>query len=76
MLLQHGARDQAVALYNAKELYRGLKDMNVPVELFIYPEEGHMISRPRELRTEMLQNLTWFSHYLLGEKLEFPGTRV
>ena len=76
MLIQHGARDRAVALYNAKELYRGLKDMNVPVELFIYPDMGHSISRPRELRTEMLQNLTWFSHYLLGERLEFPGART
>ena len=75
ILIQHGARDRAVALYNSKELYRGLKDMNVPVELFIYPEMGHSISRPREMRTVMLQNLTWFSHHLLGEKLEFPGKK-
>lgn len=75
MLIQHGARDKSVALYNATELYRGLKDMNVPVELFIYPEMGHMISRPREMKTLMLQNLAWFNHYLLGEKMEFPGSK-
>jgi len=75
MLIQHGARDQSVTLYNATELYRGLKDMNIPVELFIYPEMGHMISKPREMKTTMLQNLAWFNHYLLGEKMEFPGSK-
>ena len=74
-LIQHGARDQAVVLYNATELYRGLRDMNVPVELFIYPEMGHMISKPREMKTAMLQNLAWFNHHLLDEKLEFPGSK-
>jgi len=70
-LIQHGAKDQRVPLSNATELYRGLKDMNVPVELFIYPEMAHSITKPRENRAVMHQNLTWFSHYLLGEKLDF-----
>ena len=69
-LIQHGAKDQRVPLSNATELYRGLKDMHVPVELFIYPEMAHPITKPRENRAVMHQNLTWFSHYLLGEKLD------
>lgn len=70
-LIQHGAKDQRVPLISATELYRGLKDMNVPVELFVYPEMAHPITKPRENRTVMQQNLAWFSHYLLGKKLDF-----
>lgn len=70
MLIQHGEVDQRVPLANAKELYRGLKEMNVPVELFIYPGMGHPIIKPKENRAVMYQNLNWFSHYLLGEGLD------
>lgn len=70
-LIQHGAKDQRVPLLNATELYRGLKDMNVHVELFVFPEMAHPIAKPRENRAVMHQNLMWFSHYLLGEELDF-----
>ncbi|NHJ31754.1 MAG: S9 family peptidase [Asgard group archaeon] len=70
VLIQHGGMDIRVPISNAKELYRGLKEMNVPVELFIYPNMGHPITKPRENRAIMHQNLNWFSHYLLGEELD------
>ncbi len=70
-LIQHGAKDKRVPLVNATELYRGLKKMNVPVELFVYPDMAHPITKPKENRAVMLQNLTWFSHHLLGEELDF-----
>jgi dipeptidyl aminopeptidase/acylaminoacyl peptidase len=70
MLIQHGSDDRRVPLSNAMELYRGLKEMGVPVELFVYPGMGHPITRPRENHAVMHQNLAWFSHYLLGEELE------
>ncbi len=69
MLIQHGADDRRVPLSNAIELYRGLREMGVPVELFVYPGMGHPITKPRENHAVMHQNLTWFSHYLLGEPL-------
>jgi len=71
MLIQHGGKDHRVPLVNATELYRGLKEMNVPVELFVYPEMAHLISKPKENRAAMYQNLTWFNYYLLDEKLDF-----
>ena len=71
MLIQHGEIDDRVPLACAMELYRGLKDMNIPVEFFIYSKLGHIISKPRENRAIMHQNLTWFSHYLLDEELDF-----
>jgi len=70
MLIQHGSEDQRVPLSNATELYRGLKEMGVPVELFIYSGMGHPITKPRENHAVMVQNLNWFSHYLLGEDLK------
>jgi dipeptidyl aminopeptidase/acylaminoacyl peptidase len=48
MLIQHGSDDRRVPVSNATELYRGLKEMGVPVELFIYPGMGHPITKPRQ----------------------------
>ncbi|MFN2183552.1 MAG: alpha/beta hydrolase family protein, partial [Anaerolineae bacterium] len=70
MLIQHGTEDRRVPLSNAMELYRGLKEMGVPVELFVFPGMAHPITKPRENHAVMHQNLAWFSHYLLGEDLE------
>jgi dipeptidyl aminopeptidase/acylaminoacyl peptidase len=69
MLIQHGMEDRRVPLSNAMELFRGLREMGVPVELFVFPGMGHPITKPRENHAVMHQNLTWFSHYLLGEDL-------
>jgi dipeptidyl aminopeptidase/acylaminoacyl peptidase len=67
MLIQHGAKDQRVPLSDGMELYRGLRDRGVHVEMFVYPEMEHPITRPRENRAVMQQNLDWFRHYLLGD---------
>jgi len=69
-LIQHGSEDRRVPLSNAIELYRGLQEMGVHTELFVYPGMGHPITKPRENRAVMHQNLAWFSHYLLDEELE------
>jgi dipeptidyl aminopeptidase/acylaminoacyl peptidase len=70
MLIQHGSEDRRVPLSNAMELYRGLKEMGVPVDMFVFPGMAHPITKPRENHAVMHQNLAWFSHYLLGEELE------
>ncbi len=70
-LIQHGAKDQRVPFANATELYRGLKERGVPVELFVLPEMGHPINKPCENRAVMHQNYTWFCHHPLGEKLDW-----
>lgn len=72
MLIQHGSDDRRVPLSNAMELYRGLKEMGVPVELYIYPGMAHPITKPRENHAVMQQNLAWFNHYLLDEPLQLP----
>jgi len=42
----------------------------VPVEMFIYPDMAHPITKPRENRAVIQQNLDWFRHYLLDEARE------
>ncbi|MBN1668851.1 MAG: S9 family peptidase [Anaerolineales bacterium] len=69
-LIQHGSDDRRVPLSNAMELYRGLQEMGVPTELFIFPGFGHPITKPRENHAVMHQNLAWFKRYLLGEDTE------
>jgi dipeptidyl aminopeptidase/acylaminoacyl peptidase len=69
VLIQHGGDDRRVPPSNATELYRGLKEMGVPVELFLYPGMGHEFHRPHENHAVMQQNLAWFGHYLLGQTL-------
>ncbi len=74
MLIQHGGKDQRVPLSNGMELYRALKARSVPVELFIYPDMAHPITKPRENRAVLEQNLDWFLHYLVDPDHEpVPG---
>ena len=69
MLIQHGADDPRVPVSNAKELYRGLREMGVPTELIVFPAFGHGITKPRENHALLHQNHTWFCHFLLGTEL-------
>jgi dipeptidyl aminopeptidase/acylaminoacyl peptidase len=66
-LIQHGAADQRVPLPNAFELYRGLRDTNVPSKLIVYQGFGgigHGPSKPKSHRATMEHNLEWFDQYL------------
>jgi dipeptidyl aminopeptidase/acylaminoacyl peptidase len=68
-LIQHGDRDQPVPIPNAFELYQGLQDQKVPVELMIFRGFGHGLDKPKANRAAMQQNLDWFDRYLWpGEK--------
>jgi dipeptidyl aminopeptidase/acylaminoacyl peptidase len=68
-LIQHGDRDQRVPIPNAFELYQGLQDQKVPVELMIFRGFGHGLDKPKANRAAMQQNWDWFNKYLWpGEK--------
>jgi len=71
MLLQHGEIDERVPLYSSKMLYRALKEKGVQTELFVFPEMGHSINKPRENYAILTQNYRWFLHHFLGEELDF-----
>jgi dipeptidyl aminopeptidase/acylaminoacyl peptidase len=63
-LIQHGDGDQRVPPPNAFELYQGLRDQNVPVDLVIFKGFGHGLNKPKANRATMQQNEDWFVKYL------------
>ena len=63
-LIQHGDRDPRVPIPNAFELYQGLQDQKVPVELMIFRGFGHGLDKPKANRGAMQQNWDWFNKYL------------
>ena len=63
-LIQHGDQDQRVPVPNAFELYQGLRDQNVPVQLVLFKGFGHPLNKPKANRAAMQQNLDWFNKYL------------
>ncbi len=71
-LIQHGEDDARVPIPNAFQLYQGLRDQNVPVQLSIFKGFGHGLSKPKANRGAMQQNLDWFTKYVWGAT---PGTQ-
>lgn len=63
-LIQHGSEDPRVPPPNAFELYQGLRDQNVPVELVIFKGFQHGLNKPKANRAAMQQNSDWFAKYL------------
>ena len=68
-LIQHGAADKRVPIPNGYELYRGLRDQNVPARMIVYSGYGHGITKPKSNRAVLQHNLDWFSHYVWGEPI-------
>jgi dipeptidyl aminopeptidase/acylaminoacyl peptidase len=66
-LIQHGKDDARVPIPNAFQLYQGLRDQNVPVQLSIFNGFGHGLTKPKANRAAMQQNLDWFTKYLWNQ---------
>jgi dipeptidyl aminopeptidase/acylaminoacyl peptidase len=71
-LIVHGSVDRRIPTSQAYELYRALLWLNVPTELFIFPEEGHSFKKPSHKLTKVRAEISWFDHFLLNKpKPEF-----
>ena len=66
-LIQHGNEDTRVPIPNAFQLYQGLRDQNVPVQLSIFKGFGHAINKPKANRAAMQQNFEWFTRYIWNQ---------
>jgi dipeptidyl aminopeptidase/acylaminoacyl peptidase len=60
-----GERD-GLSPVQSEELYRGLVVRGVPAELLVFPGEGHIFAKPSHKRTNMLAEISWLEHWLLG----------
>jgi dipeptidyl aminopeptidase/acylaminoacyl peptidase len=69
-LIQHGEKDERVALAQSRQLYAALKRNGVPVEFVIYPRQGHNPSEPRLQVDVLRRNVDWFNRWL-----KKPGAR-
>jgi dipeptidyl aminopeptidase/acylaminoacyl peptidase len=71
-LIQHGEFDRRVPTPNAYELYQGLQDVGVPVELVICKGFGHGISKPKELLAAVWHNWQFFVRWIWNEEVVIP----
>ncbi|TSA14614.1 S9 family peptidase [bacterium] len=66
-LIQHGENDKRVPIPNAYELYRALRDRDIPVKMIVYKGFGHGITKPKQMRSVMEENERWFGKWIWGE---------
>ena len=62
-LILVGDRDGEVPMEQSVEWWHALKTLNVPTELVVYPNEGHMFIRPADARDYSLRSLEWFEKW-------------
>jgi dipeptidyl aminopeptidase/acylaminoacyl peptidase len=63
-LILHGENDVTVPVNQAYAFYRALKEQSVPVELVIYPREGHGFSEYEHRRDSEERVLNWLERFL------------
>ncbi len=62
-LILHGENDPAVPVAQAYAFYRALHERNVPVELVVYPREGHGVSERAHVIDSLERQLRWLERY-------------
>ncbi len=68
-LIHVGGSDPRVPPAHSRALYRALRHyLNVPVELVVYPGEGHGLTTRENRKAKMEWDLAWFDKYLLGKE--------
>jgi dipeptidyl aminopeptidase/acylaminoacyl peptidase len=63
-LILHGACDERVRLGQGRELYNGLRHLNVPAEMVVYPREGHLITERNHQRDMLKRVVDWFDRWV------------
>jgi len=67
-IIHVGENDARVPPAHSRALHRALRHyLNVPVELVIYPDEGHGLTTYKHRKAKMEWDLAWFDRYLLGK---------
>ena len=63
-LVLHGANDTNVPVVEAEQTVESLKKRNVPVDLVLFPDEGHGFRKtPNRVRSTVAV-VEWFERYL------------
>jgi dipeptidyl aminopeptidase/acylaminoacyl peptidase len=72
-LILHGGSDMRVPPSQAQELYMGLRQNGVPVEMVVFPREPHGLQEPRHRLDKMRREYSWCSKYVLGVEVPEPA---
>ena len=64
LLIVHGAEDAVVSPTESRELYGALSRVGVPVDLYVYPREGHGFTEMKHLVDFMRRQLAWFERWM------------
>jgi dipeptidyl aminopeptidase/acylaminoacyl peptidase len=64
VLMEYDALESLAAM----EYYEAMQHYHVPVDLFIYPNDGHVTERPEHRFMSLQRNLDWFEFWLLGQE--------
>jgi dipeptidyl aminopeptidase/acylaminoacyl peptidase len=66
-LILHGEVDPRVPIGQAYELHTALVRRKVPVQMAVYPRQGHTIQEPKLLEDAMARVVAWFDRWLRGQ---------
>ncbi len=72
-LIVVGDRDGECPAPQSFEMWHALRTMHVPVQLVVYPNEGHGFSDPKDMRDVLERAVKWFEEYMPSTQLA-PGT--
>jgi dipeptidyl aminopeptidase/acylaminoacyl peptidase len=59
-----GDRDGECPAPQSFEFWHALRDLHVPAQLVVYPNEGHGVSDPAHLRDILDRTIGWFARYM------------
>jgi dipeptidyl aminopeptidase/acylaminoacyl peptidase len=62
-LILVGDSDGEVPMEQSVEWYHALETRKVPVQLVVYPGEGHLFNKPADTRDYTLRTLQWFDRW-------------
>ena len=65
-IIQHGDADERVPLEQGLQYAMAMERLGVPVEMYIYPRQGHAINEPHLVIDAIQRNLDWFTAKLLA----------
>lgn len=72
MLVTHGDKDYRVPIGEALALWNDLARFEVPAKFLYFPDEGHWILKPNNVRLWYATVLGFLAHHVLGEEWERP----
>ncbi|MDX3235917.1 S9 family peptidase [Streptomyces sp. ME03-5709C] len=72
MLVIHGDKDYRVPIGEGLALWNDLARFEVPAKFLYFPDEGHWIVKPNNVRLWYTTVLNFLAHHVLGEEWQRP----